>query len=126
MRLRRVLIIAGLLIVLAFVVWIGMTAHWNMQQPKPQDFTRLVRAMQEFSRDKTAAGQEPPATVSIPDLIATGYLPANDAKVFADMDVSMTRTRDAEGPETISIRIRLPDGSVVTQAMGGAAPPGAN
>jgi hypothetical protein len=120
MRLRRLLIITGCLVAISVLVWAALTVHWGMQQPKPRDFSRLVRATQEFIRDQTNVGQTAPVTVTLPELIKSGYLPASDARVFSEMDISLTVAGDVRRPENILMRVRLPDGSVVSQTMDGA------
>ena len=120
MRLQRIIVVTVLLIAAAVALWMGLTVHWGMEQPKPQDFARLVKAMQEFSRDRAAAGEAPPVSVSVPELVNSGYLAALDARVFADMDVSLKLSGDLNQAGSILIEVRLPDGSVIAQTADGA------
>jgi uncharacterized protein YpmB len=120
MRFRRIILLTSALIVVAAVIWVGLTIHWNMQQPKPEDFARLVNSMREFSRDQAAAGQASSVAMSVPDLVKSGYLSSSDAKIFAGMDVTLTVTGDVNRPENILIQIRLDDGSVIAQRANGA------
>ena len=63
MRPGRIILGTVLFLALGAVGWWVMTVYWDMQQPKPQDYARLVKAMQKFSRDNMAPGQAPSTSV---------------------------------------------------------------
>ena len=119
MRPGRIILGTVLFLALGAVGWWVMTVYWDMQQPKPQDYARLVKAMQKFSRDNMAPGQAPSTSVSLQELVSSGYVSVDDVKVFSGMDVSLSVNRDVNRMEDIIIRVRFPDGNVISQSLSG-------
>lgn len=119
MRPGRIILGTVLFLALGAMSWWVMTVYWDMQQPKPQDYARLVKAMQKFSRDNIAAGQAPSASVSLQELVSNGYVSVDDVKVFSGMDVSLSVNGDVNRAQDIVIRVRFPDGNVISQSLSG-------
>ena len=119
MRTGRVILGTVLFFTVGAVIWWAMTVYWDTKQPKPRDYARLVKAMQEFAREKKAAGETLPHSVSVKDLVSSGYLSVSDVEAFSDMDVSLSLNSDTNRPQDIVIRVRFPDGTVVVESIDG-------
>jgi hypothetical protein len=124
MRAGRVLTVVAVFLLLAIAVWVGLTTHWNMKQPTSGDFAILVKAIEKLAQRRAAVGQPAPATMTLPELVAQGYVSAAQAAVFEDIDITIALSGDVNGTHTVLIRLRLPDGSVVEEsvARGSLAP----
>jgi len=120
MKTRRILALAGSLVAVAVVVCIALTSYWQRQSPVLRDGSKLVAAVQAFSRDKTKTGQTLPASVSLRELIGGGYVAASDVQAFDGMEVMISLAADETRPQEILIRVRLPDGSVIVQMADGS------
>ena len=121
MKTRRLLALAGSLVAVAIVACVALTSYWQRQQPVLKDASKLVAAVQGFSRDRTAAGQTLPASVSLRELIGGGYVAASDVQAFDGMEVTISLVADETRPQEILIRVRLPDGSVIAAMADGSA-----
>ena len=120
MNTRRLTALAGLLVAVGITVCVALTSFWQRQQPVLKDPSKLVAAVQAFSRDKTEAGQALPASVSLRELISGGYIAASEVRAFDGMEVTLSLTADETKPQNILIRVRLPDGSVIAQFADGS------
>src|SRR5262249_55665590 len=98
-----------------------MIAYWQRQQAVLQDPSKIVAAVQAFSRDQPAHGRALPASVSLRELVKGGYVAADDVRAFDGMDVTISLTADETRPQEILIRVRLPDGSVIAALGDGSA-----
>jgi hypothetical protein len=119
MRPGRIILGTVLFLALGAVIWWVLTVYWDMQQPKPQDYAGLVKAMQNYSRDKMAAGQATPDSVSLQELVSSGYVSVSDVKAFSGMDVSLSLNGDVNRLQDFVIRVRFPDGSVISHSLAG-------
>jgi hypothetical protein len=97
-----------------------LVSQWQHQQPAFNDVSGLISAMQMFSRDLTARGQPLPATVSLRELVGSGYIAASDVRAFDGMDVMISLTADESQPQEVRIRVRGPDGTVTTLLADGS------
>jgi len=86
-----------------------------------KDAAKLVAAVRAFSRDKTAAGQALPTSVSLRELIGGGYIAASEVRAFDGMEVAISLAVDETRPQEILIRVRLPDGRVIASLADGSA-----
>ena len=120
MKTRRLIALASSLIAVAIVACVALTSYWQRQQPVLRDASKLVAAVQAFSRDRTAAGQPLPASVSLRELIGSGYVAASDMQAFDGMEVTISLVADETRPQEILIRVRLPDGRVIAQLADGS------
>jgi len=121
MKTGRLFAIASSLIAVAVVACIVLTSYWQRQQPVLKDASKFVEAVRAFSRDRTAAGQTLPASVSLRELIGGGYVAASDVRALDGMEVTISLVADETRPQDILIRVRLPDGSVIAAMADGSA-----
>ena len=120
MKTRPLLALAGSLIAVVIVSCIALTSYWQWQQPVFRDASKLVAAVQAFSRDRTAAGRALPASVSLRELIGNGYIAASDVRAFNGMELAISLAADETRPQEILLRVRLPDGSVIAHLADGS------
>ena len=115
------MVFTGLLIVAAIVVCIGVTAYWQRRMPVLQDGSKLIAAVQAFSRDERARGEAMPTSVALSELIRKGYITRDEVRAFDGMDVTFSLTADETRPQSVLVRARLPDGSTVIVLGDGSA-----
>jgi hypothetical protein len=113
MKIRRVLLIACAGIALVVIVALAVSGYWEHQQTPFQNAPKLITALQAFARDQSARGLQLPPEVSLQDLVARGYLPTNDVRAFAGMEVTFSTQADDTQPQTILARARTSDGQFV-------------
>src|SRR5207247_1349837 len=121
MKTRRLITLAGALAALAIAVCMALTTYWQRQQPVLRDESKIVAAVQAFSRDKTKGGQALPASVSLQELVNGGYIAASDVRAFEGIDVTISLALDATRPQQVFIRARLSDGAVIAGLADGSA-----
>jgi hypothetical protein len=106
----------------AALVTISICVTWfYLTQPVPAgvDGAKLIAAAEAYARDLRAHGQAMPESVELHDLLAKGWLQADDVKGFAGMEVTISLTVDESHPQDVMMRVRMQDGSeVVTLADG--------
>jgi hypothetical protein len=116
-------IILGVLAVLAVAYVISIVPNFRHRsewkrtatalQTLPQD--RVHAAVQAFKRDRKPTE----SAVPLRELVAGGYLQAEDARGLADRGASVSLTADETPPQTVWIRVRATDGSdIVLMADG--------
>ncbi len=71
---------------------------------------KIVAATQAYARDLKASGATVPASVPLQELVARGFLNAEDVIGFRGLEVTVSLTADETRPQQILIRARLPDG----------------
>ena len=113
MKPRRLLAIACSGIVLVVVVVLVGSTYWERKQKLFQNTSRLISALQAFSRDQAASGRRLPAEVSLQDLLRGGYLMTNDVAAFEGMDVTFSTQVDDTNPQMVLARARTPDGQFI-------------
>lgn len=79
-----------------------------------------MAAAEAYARDFRARGQPMPATVELQDLLAKGWLQADDAKGFAGMQVTISLTVDESHPRDVMMRVQMQDGSEVVALADGS------
>jgi hypothetical protein len=119
MKKRRLILIAGLLVAVAVLVSAALVSHWQHLQTF-KNLPKVVLAAQTYWRDKVAHGEPLPASVSIQDLVASRYVSAEDVREFDGVDVTVYPMTNNPDPQSILIRVRLPDGTQ-TVALGGGS-----
>ena len=127
MKKRRV-IIFGVLAALGIAYFISLLPNFRHRlelkktvralQSLPRD--RVDKALQEFARDEKAKGTTVPATVSLRQLVAGGYLRAENVAGFRERDVTLTIGVDETRPQQILVRVSLPSGGVVVELGDGS------
>ena len=95
---ERAEVLAALACVDAVVVFDEVTAE------------KIVAATQAYARDLKASGATVPASVPLQELVARGFLNAEDVIGFRGLEVTVSLTADETRPQQILIRARLPDG----------------
>jgi hypothetical protein len=123
---RRVLAVVGVFLLLAVAVWVGLTTHWNMKQPTPQDFAILVKAIEDLARDRIAASQPAPVSATLPELVAQGYVSAAEAAVFEGLHITVMLSGDVNRAHDVIVRLRLPDNSVIEETVSRSPMPSTN
>jgi hypothetical protein len=122
MKIRRLIIIAGSLVVAAIVICVALVSYWQRSQPAFKDAPKLVAAAQAFSRDQAARGQPVPASVSLHELTSGGYIATNDVRAFDGMDVTVSLASETY-PQSILIHVRMPDGTEIAAMADGSVQP---
>src|SRR5262249_8774985 len=92
-----------------------------IHRDRTMDTAKLITAIQAFSRDHAARGQQLPSTVSLRELVVGHYLGAADVRAFDGMEVSFSLTADESRPQQIMIEARLPDGTRIATLADGSA-----
>jgi hypothetical protein len=116
MKTRRLIVIAGLLVAVAVFVSVALISHWQHWQTF-KNLPKVILAAQTYSQDQVAHGQPLPASVSLRDLVASRYVSAEDVRAFDGMDVTVYPMTNDTDPNSILIRVRMPDGTQIA-AMG--------
>jgi len=120
---RKRLIILGLAaLVAACIVSIipnfRHRAEWKRMvaalQSLPHD--RLDTAVQSFKRDRKPTD----STVPLRELVAGGYLRAEDIRGLEDRDVTVSLSADETSPQMVLIRVRASDGSDIVALADGS------
>ena len=120
MKIRRLIIIAGSLVVVAIVICVALVSHWQRSQPAFKDAPKLVAAAQAFSRDQAAHGRPVPASVSLHELTSGGYIATNDVRAFDGMDVTVSLAASDAYPQSVLIHVRMSDGTEIAAMADGS------
>ena len=101
---------------------VALTSYWYRTHPvlKERDASKLLAAVQAFSRDQVARRRPLPGSVTLRELTEGGYITASDIRAFEGMDVSISLTADDRKAQQILILFRSPDGSQTTLQADGS------
>ena len=117
-----VLAVLGVAYVISIVPNFRHRAEWNQTvralRSLPRD--RVDSALEAFVRDQKAKGGAVPATVSFRDLVAGGFLRADEAAPFTGMEVTFGVGVDETRPQQILVRVPLSGGRVVVELADGS------
>ena len=113
MKIRRLLLIAFAGLAFVVVLVLVVSAYWERKQTPFQNTTKLISALQAFSRDQAAAGRRLPPEISMRDLLRGGYLTTNDVRAFEGMEVTFSTQADESHPQMILARTRTPGGQFI-------------
>src|SRR2546421_9487903 len=80
-------------------------------QKLPRD--RVDTALEAFVREQKSKGGVVPTTVTLRELVAGGFLGADEAAPLSGMDVTVSTGLDDRRPQQILVRVRLQTGGVV-------------
>ena len=116
---RRVVYAALTVIALVIGISLAVQSYYERKQPT-FNAAKLIPALQAFARDRVVQGQALPATVSLSDLVAKGYLTYDDVSVFRGADVVFYPGVDLKSPKSILARARMPDGTEVMMLADGS------
>src|SRR5258706_272725 len=109
MKLKRLPVIIGVMTLLGLILFFCALALIPRGETiNPQ---RYIDALQSYARDRTARGQSLPASVSLSELVAGGFLSADGAKAFGAKDVRISLTIDETRPQDVLMEAQLPDGT---------------
>jgi hypothetical protein len=119
MKIRRFIIIAGVLLVVAALASTALILHWQHSQSVVR-FHELASAVQSYSRDHISRGQPLPASVTLRDLVSGGYIPTKDVRAFDGLDVAFYPTVSDSDPQAVLVRVRMSDGSQIVALSDGS------
>jgi hypothetical protein len=119
MKIRRLIVIFGFLIAVAALVSVALVSHWQRSQTF-KGLPKLVAAEQSYLRDHVSRGQPLPASVTLRDLVGSGYISTNDVRAFDGMEVIFYPTANNNDPQAILVRVRISDGSQVVVLADGS------
>jgi Flp pilus assembly protein CpaB len=119
MKIRRIIIIAGVLVVVAALASVAFILHWQHSQSVVR-FHELVSAVQSYSRGHISRGQPIPSSVTLRDLVSGGYIPAKDVRSFDGLDVAFYPTVSDSNPQAVLVRVRMADGSQIVALADGS------
>ena len=120
MKARHLLAVVVSAVVVATVLCGVVMSYWQWKQPVFKEAPKLVAAVKAFAKDLATRGQPAPATVSLRELVGSGYIAARDVRAFDGMDVTLSLAVDEIHPQEILMRVRLPDGSVIASMADGS------
>jgi hypothetical protein len=123
MRIRRIMVYGGSVIVLAFLLCFALSSYWQRSQPVFDSAPKLTSAVQAFAGDLMARKAQLPRTVSLRALLDGGYIAASDVRAFEGMEVEISLAADETQPQQILISARSPDGSVTALMGDGSVQP---
>ena len=116
-RLLR-LSIAGVIVLLSAL----FLARFVPSRPASSfDAAKFASALRAFARDRPAGGQQPPASVSLEELVVGGYLQAEDVRPFKGLAVTLSFAADASHPQSVLVRVKLADGTEMVGLADGSA-----
>jgi len=120
MKARHLIAVVVSAVVVATVLCGVVMSYWQWKQPVFKEAPKLVAAVKAFAKDLATRGQPAPATVSLRELVGSGYIAARDVRAFDGMDVTLSLAVDEIHPQEILMRVRLPDGSVIASMADGS------
>jgi hypothetical protein len=85
------------------------------RQTEPQTFTdlpALITAIQTFSQEVSKKGEALPASVSLSELTAGGYISTNSVSAFEGMDTKIWLKAKPGDPQAVLMSAQLVNGSV--------------
>jgi hypothetical protein len=110
MKIRRLIVIAGLLVAVAALVSVALISHWQRSERTFKILPKLAVAEQSYVRDHVSRGQPLPASVTVQDLVRGGYVSADEVRSLAGADVTFYPTVTDTTPQAILVRVRMADG----------------
>ena len=116
MKIRRLILIAALLMVVAALVSWLLVVHWEHSEQMFKILPKLAAAEQHYLRDLLSRGQPLPDTVTLRDLVSAGYISTDDVRSLDSADVTFYPTVTGANPGEILVRVRMSDG-IETDAM---------
>jgi len=83
----------------------------NESTPEKVNGLRFVAAARGYTRMLVASKQPIPATVSLNELLARGFLKPADVAPFQGLQTEIILTSDASNPRAALMRVHLSDGT---------------
>lgn len=100
--------------VLAATLVAGLVSRPRTDQlPVLREPGKLLAAARSYARDASRQGTRLPSEVALSELVATGYLSAEDIAAFAGMEGAISLHANEEQPQSILFWVRGRDGVTI-------------
>src|SRR6267142_808689 len=119
-KIKRYAILALVGFATVIAISLAFDTYWQRKQPVFKNAPQLISALQAFAHDRVARNQPLPPSVSLPDLVAGGYLTTNDVRAFQGMEISFSTSADDTYPQSILAVARTPDGNEIVLLADGS------
>jgi hypothetical protein len=116
MKIRRLILIASLLVAVAALASWLLVVHWQHSEQMFKILPRLAAAEQRYVRDELSRGRPLPDSVTLQDLVSGGYISTGDVRSLDGAEVTFYPAVTDASPGSILVRVRMPDG-IETDAM---------
>jgi hypothetical protein len=73
----------------------------------------LVAAARAYTRDLQVRKQPVPQSITLEELVALHFLQAGEIEAFRGLKATIVLTTDASDPQSVLMRVRLPDGGEI-------------
>jgi len=110
MKIRRLIVIASLLVVVAELASWLFVSHWQHSEQTLKILPKLAAVEQSYVRDHVSRGQPLPAALTLRDLVSGGYISTDEVRSLDGADVTFYPTVTDATPQAILVRVRMPDG----------------
>jgi hypothetical protein len=105
---RTVLITFSVCTIIAVLCYLWIAS--SSSSPGRVDAEKLVRAVDAYTRDLQTRGIPMGKSVSLENLIQSGFLDRDDVSGFDGMEVHIDVDADETKPQHTMVRVRMPDG----------------
>lgn len=119
MKIRRLILIAGLLVAVAALASWLVISRWQHSQSF-KSLPKLAAAMRSYSHDQVSHGRPLPTSLTVQDLVGSGYVSAVEVRDLAGADVTFYPTASESDPQAILVRVRLADGAQIAALADGS------
>ena len=119
MKNRRLILVAGLLVVLAAIGSVLLVSHWQKSRSF-KGLSKLAAAMQTYAHDQLSHGRTLPSSVKLQDLPGGGYISPDEVRDLGGADVTFYPTVNESDPQAVLVRVRMPDGSQIFAVADGS------
>jgi hypothetical protein len=120
MKIQRLMLIAGLLVAVAALASWLLVSHWEHSEQTFRILPKLAVAEQSYVHDHVSRGQPLPASLTLRDLVSSGYISADEIRSLGEADVTFYPTVTGADPAAILVRMRLPDGGQIAAFTDGS------
>ena len=110
MKIRRLILIASLLVAVAALASWLLVSHWQRSEQTFKILPKLAAAEQRYEHDRVSRGQPLPASVTLQNLVSGGYISADEVRSLDGSDVTFYPAVTDATPQAILVRVRMPDG----------------
>ena len=112
MKPRQFFVLILSIIMVGLGAYVALTVWWQPPPPPPpMDSAKLFSALEAFSQDRRDAALPIPASLTLRELVASGYLGTNDVRAFEGTEVTFQLDSDLTRPQEVMIRVKLRDGT---------------
>jgi len=119
MNLKRVLVSAGIAVLLATAGSIADLGSASRTEGH-LDGARLMDGLRAYTRDQKARNTQPPAAVSLEELIRGGWVRESDVSALRGMRVTFDPSADEGRPGGTLVTARTPDGQTLVLLSDGS------